>query len=86
MNVRLPAITRLLRLVISGGSNQYDSELGKVTLANLDKANLDGANLSGANLANANLAVANLTGANLDGVIGADFSDARNVPEKYLKR
>ena len=28
---------------------------------------------------------ADLTGANLDGVIGADFSRAKNVPSKYLK-
>ena len=31
------------------------------------------------------LSGANLTGANLDGVIGADFTGAKNVPERYLK-
>ena len=31
------------------------------------------------------LSGADLTGANLDGVIGADFSRAKNVPPKYLK-
>ena len=44
-----------LRLVISGGSSQYDPELGKVTLVNFDVANLDGADLTGANLSGANL-------------------------------
>jgi uncharacterized protein YjbI with pentapeptide repeats len=33
----------------------------------------------------ADLTGANLHGANLDGVIGADFTGALNVPEKYLK-
>ena len=38
-----------------------------------------------ADLTGANLTDADLTGANLDGVIGADFSRAKNVPSKYLK-
>ena len=45
-----------------------------------------GAYLSGAYLDGAMLAYSNLTGANLTGVIGADFTSALNVPEKYLKR
>ena len=56
-----------------------------LTEANLVKANLTTANLSEATLEIANLTRAKLTGANLDGVIGADFSGALNVPEKYLK-
>ena len=39
-------------------------------------ANLDGVNLTGATM----------SGANLDGVIGADFTGAKNVPAKYRKR
>ena len=71
MNVRLLAFTRFLRLLIPGGSNQYDPKRGKVTLANLDDALLS---------------VADLTRANLDGVIGADFTGAKNVAAKYRKR
>ena len=56
-----------------------------LTEANLVKANLTTANLSEATLEIANLTRAKLTGANLDGVIGADFSGAYNVPDKYLK-
>ena len=47
---------------------------------------LSGANLDGARINRVSLDGANLTQAHLDGVIGADTSDARNVPEKYLKR
>jgi uncharacterized protein YjbI with pentapeptide repeats len=36
-------------------------------------------------LTGANLSGKDLTGANLDGVIGADFTSALNVPAKYLK-
>ena len=63
--------------------------------ANLSRANLTGANLTGARPMSANLVEADLTGAdltganlwsaNLDGVIGADFTGALNVPAKYLK-
>ena len=58
--------------------------------ANLTGAYLYGANLTGANLAGADLGVANLIGANLTGadltlVVGADFSGALNVPDKYVK-
>ena len=57
--------------------------------ANLESARLDGANLSDAvlyhpNLTGADLRKANLVDANLDGVIGADFTGALYVPEKYL--
>ena len=53
--------------------------------ASLTEAYLRGANLSGADLTNATLTEANLFGADLDGVIGADFTGALNVPKKYLK-
>ena len=58
--------------------------------ANLTGANLFGAKLTGANLSEADLGVANLIGANLTGadltlVVGADFSGALNVPDKYVK-
>ena len=49
------------------------------------ECDLGNADLSGADLTRANLSRANLIGANLDGVIGADFSGAYNVPDKYLK-
>ena len=45
-------------------------------------ASLVGANLSGADLSGANLSGADLFGAHLDGVIGADFSGALNVPAR----
>jgi len=60
----------------------YDADL---TAADLTHADLSGANLSHADLTGANPSHADLTGANLDGVIGADFSRAKNVPSKYLK-
>jgi uncharacterized protein YjbI with pentapeptide repeats len=41
--------------------------------------------MTGADLTGANLYEADLEGANLDGVIGADFTGALNVPAKYLK-
>ena len=58
--------------------------------SDLTSADLSGANLTEANLTNADLSGANLTGANLtnailDGVTGADFTGALNVPKKYLK-
>ena len=81
MNVRLLAFTRFLRLLIPSGSNQYAPKRGKVTLANLDDALLARANLDGVNLTGATM-----SGANLDGVIGADFTGAKNVPAKYRKR
>jgi hypothetical protein len=59
------------------GANLYE--------ATLTKANLDGAYLSFADLTEADLTGADLTGADLDGVIGADFTGALNVPAKYLK-
>ena len=46
-------------------------------------AALSGAYLGG-NLTRAGLEGADLTDANLDGVIGADFTGAVNVPTKYL--
>ena len=80
-----------------GGANLGGADLYATNLydANLRMANLTGANLRGANLRKANLTEANLTeanlygsdlhGANFDGVIGADFTGALNVPAKYLK-
>ena len=49
------------------------------------ECDLSGANLTGANLTEANLFGANLTGADLTLVVGADFSGALNVPDKYVK-
>ena len=73
-------------------ANLSGADLSEANLnrADLSETNLDGANLSDANMPNANLTGANLShvdlsGANLDGVIGADFSRAKNVPPKYLK-
>ena len=51
----------------------------------LADADLIGANLTDADLTGAILVGANLTDAILDGVIGADFTGALNVPAKYLK-
>ena len=51
----------------------------------LTGANLDGVYLSKADLCDAYLTGAGLDGADLDGVIGADFTSALNVPAKYLK-
>ena len=50
--------------------------------ASLVGANLRGADLWQANLWQANLSGADLFGAHLDGVIGADFSGALNVPAR----
>ena len=70
MNVLLSAITRFLRLVISGGSSQYDPEPGKVSTAALDGTNLDGAALTGSDLSGSDLTPgANLSGAYLDGAM-----------------
>ena len=48
-------------------------------------ADLTGADLTGADLTGANMRFAKMRFAKLDGVIGADFSDAFHVPERYLK-
>ena len=58
--------------------------------ADLRGANLTGAYLFRADLGDADLTDADLTGAdlsrtNLDGVKGADFTGALNVPAKFLK-
>ena len=60
--------------------------------ANLTRADLTGllgrefgADLSRADLSKATLSGATLSWATLDGVIGADFTGALNVPERYLK-
>jgi len=59
-----------------------DCDLNNANLATWD---LTGADLKGADLSNANLTGAILGGARMEGVIGADFSGALNVPDKYLK-
>ena len=51
----------------------------------LSGKDLTGANLKSADLFGADLRKADLRYANLDGVIGADFTGALNVPERYLK-
>ena len=58
-------------------SKQQDNQDNAVSCPSCDLVNAD---LSGANLTEANL-----TGAKLDGVLGANFTGALNVPEKYLK-
>ena len=81
---------------VGSGVHQYNPEVDKDCMGcDLNGADLKGADLSDADLTHADLYGANLTGAdlshvdlygaNLDGVIGADFSRAKNVPPKYLK-
>ena len=60
---------------VGSGVHQYNPELDKDCM---------GCDLSGVDLTGVNLSHADLSGANLDGVIGADFSRAKNVPPKYL--
>ncbi len=79
------------------GANLRSADLtgAYLTGANLTGVNLTGADLTGAMLYGAVLYRADLTGANLtgvnlfaadlDGVIGADFTGALNVPKKYLR-
>jgi hypothetical protein len=69
------------------GANLDGADLTNANLDGVDLhgANLTGANLTGANLTGANLTNANLTNAILDDVIGADFTGAFHIPEKYLK-
>ena len=64
------------------GANLTGANLAGVDLSGND---LTGANLTGADLGVANLIGANLTGADLTLVVGADFSGALNVPDKYVK-
>ena len=52
--------------------------------ANLSGAKLFSANLSGADLSGASLIGADFFNADLEGVIGADFTGALNVANKYL--
>ena len=49
------------------------------------ECDLSGVRLFGETLSKADLTEANLTDAILDGVTGADFTGAVNVPAKYLK-
>ena len=69
------------------GADLAGADLSRASLSYADftGANLAGADLTVADLTNANLYDANLTVAKLDDVIGADFTGALNVPEKYLK-
>ena len=67
-----------------------DLSRADLTDADLKSADLFGADLREADLSRAYLGRATLRGAdlryaNLDGVIGADFTGALNVPERYLK-
>ena len=73
------------------GVDLSDADLTHADLygANLSHVDLSGAemydaDLSDADLTGANLSHVDLSSANLDGVIGADFSRAKNVPPKYL--
>ena len=82
MRILTIALMTFLLLAMSGcgepvgsGVHQYNPELGKDCM---------GCDLSGADLTGANLSHVDLSSANLDGVIGADFSRAKNVPPKYL--
>ena len=75
--------------LVSANLTEVDLEDALLQEANLSGADLSGAklflaNLSGADLSGANFNKADLFGAHLDGVIGADFSGALNVPE-YTK-
>ena len=69
------------------GANLSGADLRRAWLpgATLNGADLRGADLSSANLDMANLRDANLAEANVDGVIGADFTGALNVPGKHRK-
>ena len=77
------ALMTFLLLAVSGCGQSVDSS-GPQYNPELDKDCM-GCDLSGADLTAANLSHVDLSGANLDGVIGADFSRAKNVPPKYLK-
>ena len=81
MNVRRLAFTTVLPLAISGCGQSYNPERDEDCLG----CDLSKADLTEADLTHANLSEADLSGADLDGVIGADFSGARNVNPKYLK-
>ena len=100
MRILTITLTTFFLLVVSGcgqsvdsggqpvGSDvhQYNPERDKDCMGcDLSGADLKDSNLSDADLTEANLSHADLSGANLDGVIGADFSRAKNVPPKYLK-
>ena len=101
MDARLLAITIMLLLVISGCGQSYNPKLEKdcegcdlsganmrgadLWSANVSDANLSDAVLTGAGLSGTNLMGANLLGANLEGVIGADFTGALNVPPKRFR-
>ena len=61
----------MLLLVLSGCGQSYNPERDE--------------DCPGCDLIGVDLAWVDLTGAYLDDVIGADFTGALNVPEKYLK-
>ena len=72
-------------LIIFNGQS-YNPERDKdCPGCDLAGANLSEADLTAANLFGADLEQANLSGADLNGVHGADFTGALNVPAKYLK-
>ena len=77
MNVRLLAITTVLLLVLSGCgySPERDKDCGGLRFDRCQPSRV------------IIMMDADLTpGANLDGVIGADFTGAKNVAAKYRKR
>ena len=72
--------------LLSGCGQSYNPKLDKDCRGcDLSGTSLTGVDLSEANLRGAILFNANLKWANLDGVFGADYSRAKNVPAKYLK-
>ena len=73
------------QLTKTGECRECDLSEADLTGANLFGAGLDDAILIRAHMAGANLTGADLRLTNLTGVIGADFTGALNVPEKYLK-
>jgi uncharacterized protein YjbI with pentapeptide repeats len=91
LRARLCLILRWMQVAFAQ-PNLTDADLRGLSL---EDANLSGANLSRtmlywahlerADLTGAILYGADLTDANLDGVIGADFTGALNVPANYLK-
>ena len=76
-----------LRFADLAGADLSGADLSGADLtgADLTDADLSRAYLGRATLRGADLREADLRYANLDGVIGADFTGALNVPERYLK-
>ena len=79
-----PEIGSLTAAYLSGADPVNLIPGANLTEAVLELADLEGADLGHAILTGADLSGANLHEANLDGVIGADFTGAFNVPPEYL--